>query len=73
VLGGQRIAVTKPRARHLERGELELPTFAWAADSDPLDMAMLASIAAGVSTLLRVKRASDPFKFSIGLVVRNVR
>jgi len=50
VLGGQRIAVTKPRARHLERGELELPTFAWAADTDPLDMATLASIAAGVST-----------------------
>ena len=35
---------------HLERGELELPTFAWAADSDRLDMATLASIAAGVST-----------------------
>jgi putative transposase len=50
VLGGQRIAVTKPRARHLERGELELPSFAWAADTDPLDMATLASIAAGVST-----------------------
>ena len=50
VLGGRRIAVTKPRARHLERGELELPSFAWAADTDPLDMATLASIAAGVST-----------------------
>ena len=50
VLGGQRIAVTKLRARSLERGELELPTFAWAAHTDPLDMATLASIAAGVST-----------------------
>jgi transposase-like protein len=50
VLGGQRIAVTKPRARSLEHGELELPTFAWAADTDPLDMATLASLAAGVST-----------------------
>ena len=50
VLGGQRIAVVKPRARGLERGELELPTFAWAAHTDPLDMATLASIAAGVST-----------------------
>ena len=50
VLGGQRIAVTKPRARSLKRGELELPTFAWAAETDPLDMATLASIAAGVST-----------------------
>ena len=50
VLGGQRIAVTKPRARSLEHGELELPTFAWAADTDPLDMATATSMAAGVST-----------------------
>jgi transposase-like protein len=50
VLGGQRIAVTKPRARSLEHGELELPTFAWAANTDPLDMATMASLAAGVST-----------------------
>lgn len=50
VLGGQRIAVSKPRARSLQHGELELPTFAWAADTDPLDMATLASLAAGVST-----------------------
>jgi putative transposase len=50
VLGGQRIAITKPRARSLQRGELELPTFAWAAHTDPLDMATLASLAAGVST-----------------------
>ncbi len=50
VLGGQRIAITKPRARSLQRGELELPTFAWAADTDTLDMTTMASIAAGVST-----------------------
>jgi transposase-like protein len=50
VLGGQRISVTKPRARSLKRGELELPTFAWAAHTDPLDLATMASIAAGVST-----------------------
>jgi len=50
VLGGQRLAIAKPRARSLECGELELPTFAWAADGDPLDMATLASMAAGVST-----------------------
>jgi hypothetical protein len=50
VLGGQRIAIAKPRARSLQRGELALPTFAWAADTDPLDMATLASLAAGVST-----------------------
>jgi hypothetical protein len=50
VLGGQRVAITKPRARSLQRGDLELPTFAWAADTDPLDMAMMACIAADVST-----------------------
>jgi transposase-like protein len=49
VLGGQRIAITRPRARSLERGELALPSFAWAADGDPLDAATLASMAAGVS------------------------
>ena len=50
VLGGQRIAISKPRARSLQRGELELPAFAWAADTAPLDMATVASIAVGVST-----------------------
>jgi hypothetical protein len=35
VLGGQRIAIAKPRARSLQRGELALPTFAWAAGTDP--------------------------------------
>ena len=36
VLGGQRIAITKPRARSPQHGELEPPTFAGAADTDPL-------------------------------------
>ena len=59
VLGGQRIAITKPRARGLQRGELELPTFAWAADADPLDMATMASIAAGVCP-----RAATPARWT---------
>jgi putative transposase len=50
VLGGRRIAITRPRARSLERGELALPTFTWAAHADPLDAATMASMAAGVST-----------------------
>ena len=50
VLGGQRIAIAKPRARSLQQGELQLPSFAWAADTDPLDLATVASLAAGVST-----------------------
>jgi len=50
VLGGQRIAVRRPRARSKSEGELALPSFEWAAGSDPLDAATMAAIAAGVST-----------------------
>ena len=50
VLGGQRIAVRRLRARSLDDGELALPTFEWAAAADPLRAATLAAIAAGVST-----------------------
>lgn len=50
VLGGQRIAVRRLRARSLDAGELALPAFEWAAAADPLDAATLAAIAAGVST-----------------------
>ena len=50
VLGGQRVAIRRPRARALDAGELQLPSFAWAAGTDPLNMATMAAIAAGVST-----------------------
>ncbi len=50
VLGGQRIAVRRPRARSMTEGELTLRSFEWAADADPLDAATMAAIAAGVST-----------------------
>jgi len=59
VLGGQRIAIARPRARSLEHGELKLPAFAWAAQADPLDAATMASMAAGVSTR-RYVRTLDP-------------
>jgi transposase-like protein len=49
VLGGQRIGVKRPRARGVEAGELELPSFGWASDTDPLNAATMAAIAAGVS------------------------
>jgi transposase-like protein len=49
VLGGQRIGVKRPRARSVDAGELELPSFAWAAGADPLQAATMAAIAAGVS------------------------
>lgn len=50
VLGGQRIDIRRPRVRALDAGELQLPTFAWAANADPLNTATMAAIAAGVST-----------------------
>lgn len=50
VLGGQRIAVRRPRARSLTEGELPLPGFEWAASGDPLEAATMAATAAGVST-----------------------
>ena len=50
VLGGQRIEFRRPRARAIEAGELELPTYTWAAGADPLNAATMAAIAAGVST-----------------------
>jgi putative transposase len=50
VLGGQRIAVRRPRARSRTEGELALRSFEWAAGGDPLDAATMAAIAAGVST-----------------------
>ena len=49
VLGGQRIDVRRPRARAKDAGELELPSYTWAAGADPLDAATMAAIAAGAS------------------------
>lgn len=50
VLGGQRIDVRRPRVRRVDAGELQLPSFQWAAAADPLNAATMAAIAAGVST-----------------------
>lgn len=50
VLGGQRIGIKRPRVRAVDAGELALPSFIWAAGTDPLDAATTAAIAAGVST-----------------------
>jgi putative transposase len=58
-LAGQRIAIARPRARHMETGEVTLPSFSWAADRDPLDAATIASMAAGVSTR-RYRTTLDP-------------
>ena len=50
VLGGQRIDMSRPRVRGTVAGELQLPSFQWAASADPLNTATMAAIAAGVST-----------------------
>lgn len=49
VLGGQRIAVRRPRAREVDAAELSLPTFEWAAAIDPMNAATMAAVAANVS------------------------
>jgi transposase-like protein len=67
VLGGQRIRIRRPRARELDAGEIELPSFAWAAGTDPLNAATLSAIAAGVSTR-RYASTQDPLPESeVGL------
>lgn len=50
VLGGQRIAISRPRVRGLGLGELSLPTYEWASQEDPLNAVTKAAMAAGVST-----------------------
>jgi transposase-like protein len=47
-LGGRRVPVRRPRVRG-ER-EVELPSFRWATDQDPLDRVTWQSIASGVAT-----------------------
>lgn len=49
-LGGRRVAITRPRARTSEGTEVVLPTFAWAANRDPLDRATMGAVSSGVST-----------------------
>lgn len=49
-LAGQRIAIARPRARHIDSGEVSLPSFQWATHRDPLDAATIAAMTAGVST-----------------------
>ena len=48
-LGGRQVAVPRLRVRSAD-GEVTLPSFEWAAATDPLDEHTLAAVAAGVST-----------------------
>lgn len=49
VLAGRRIPMQRPRVRGLDAGELPLPSYEWAIDTDPLNAATMAAVAAGVS------------------------
>ena len=48
-LGGRRVAVSRPRARHVRAGEARMPSYEWARACDPLDVATMAAIGAWVS------------------------
>jgi len=58
-LGGRRIAITRPRVRSKEGEEVELPSFAFAADRDPLDRHTLNAVACGISGR-KYARSLDP-------------
>ena len=58
-LGGRRIAIKRPRVRSKEGQEVELPSFAFAADRDPLDHHALNAVACGISNR-RYARSLDP-------------
>jgi transposase-like protein len=49
-LGGRRIAISRPRVRSQAGGEVELPSFVFAAKRDPLDHHTVEAVACGVST-----------------------
>src|SRR5213593_3803108 len=63
-LGGRRILVPRLRARSVAGHELELPSFAYAAQRDPLDARTLEAIAIGVTTR-KYRRALDPLPAGI--------
>jgi transposase-like protein len=58
-LGGRRVLVPRLRARSVDGAELVLPSFAYAANRDPLDVHTLNALAVGVSTRA-YQRTLDP-------------
>jgi putative transposase len=59
VLGGRQIEIKRLRARAVNAGERELPSYRWAADRDPLDQRTMEAIACGVATR-KYPRVLDP-------------
>ncbi len=49
-LGGRRVALRRPRVRTVERSELAVPAYRWAADRDPLEEATWKAMVHGVAT-----------------------
>ncbi|MCP5071442.1 MAG: IS256 family transposase, partial [bacterium] len=60
-LGGRRIPIRRPRVRSKGGQEMELPSFAFAANRDPLDRHALNSVACGISTR-KYARSLDPLR-----------
>jgi transposase-like protein len=49
-LGGRRVPICRPRVRSKDGQEMVLPTFAFAANRDPLDRHAMNAVACGIST-----------------------
>ena len=58
-LGGRRIPIGRPRVRSQQGQEVELPSFAFAANRDPLDRHTLNAVACGISSR-KYARSLDP-------------
>ena len=58
-LGGRRIPMARPRVRSQGGQELELPSYVFAADRDPLDQYTLDAVACGISNR-KYARSLDP-------------
>ena len=58
-LGGRRIPISRPRVRSQAGKEMELPSFTFAANRDPLDRHTLNAVACGISNR-KYARSLDP-------------
>jgi len=58
-LGGRRVPVGRPRARSVDGRELEITTYEYFADRDPLQRAVMDRMLAGVSTR-KFARVGEP-------------
>src|SRR5262245_6557254 len=63
-LGGRRIVVKRLRARTVDGQEQVMPSYAWAAQRDPLDARTVEAIALGVATR-GYQRSLDPLPASV--------